>query len=96
MGQHDNFATWFGNAISGAAIVGTIAGWLPSIAAIVALVWYLIQIYESATVQRWMATRRHRRLAKLKARVILMEAQGKPPLLPFQSQDRRDDGPEAN
>jgi hypothetical protein len=37
--------------------------------------WYCIQIYESATVQRIIATRRIRKIARLKARVIMMEAQ---------------------
>lgn len=74
MESHD-LNTWVGNAFSVGAIVSTIFGWVPAIAAIVALCWYLIQIYESATVQRWISDRRIRRLARMKARVLMMEAQ---------------------
>lgn len=35
-------------------VVATIAGWLPAIAALASLVWTLIRIYESRTVQRWL------------------------------------------
>lgn len=80
MNQDSNFSLWISNVFGGGVIVSTVAGWAPPIAATVALVWYLIQIYESATVQRWIALRRVRKLARLKARVIMMEAQGKPPL----------------
>lgn len=61
-------------------IVTSFLGWLPPTAATVALIWYFIQIYESHTMQRWLLNRRTRKLARLKARVILMEAQGKPAL----------------
>lgn len=72
--RSDFIPTWFGNGVSGAAIVSTFIGWTPSIAAIVALVWYVIQIWESATVQRWIATRRVRRLARMKAACLMLEA----------------------
>lgn len=65
---------WLGNAISVGAIATSMLGYTPAIAACVALVWYFIQIYESATVQRWLAGRRVRRLARLKAQVIMLEA----------------------
>lgn len=35
------------------AVVGTIAGLLPPIAALAAILWYAIQILESKTVQGW-------------------------------------------
>lgn len=72
---------WAGNIFSIGAIAGAIVGYLPTAAAIVGLVWYLIQVYESATIQRWLAARRSRKIARLKARVLMLEAQGKP-LLP--------------
>lgn len=75
-----SISQWIGNGLTGGAIVATLIGVIPAVAATVALIWYLIQIYESATVQRWLANRRTRRLARLKARVIMMEAQGKPSL----------------
>lgn len=34
-------------------IVATIAGWLPPLAALLAIVWTLIQIYESKTFKRF-------------------------------------------
>ncbi len=55
-------------------------GLAPAIAAAVGGIWYLIKIYESATVQRWVNARRVRKLARLKARVIMLEAQGREPL----------------
>jgi hypothetical protein len=79
MNDH-NASQWIGNAVSGAAIITTMFGLLPAIAAGVALIWYFIQIYESATVKQWLAHRRNRKLARLKARVLMMEAQSKPPL----------------
>ena len=78
-GSH-NISTWAGNLVSASAIIGAIAGWLPALAALVGLIWYLIQIYESATVQRWAAARRARKIARLKAKVLLMEAQNLVPL----------------
>jgi hypothetical protein len=50
------------HAIDSASIVtvlGTLAGWLPSIAALLTIVWTALRIYESKTVQglvqRWRA-----------------------------------------
>ncbi len=76
----DHILSWFGNGASGVAIVSTMFGWLPPAAALIAIVWYLIQIYESVTVQKWLAGKRARKIARLKARVIMMEAQNKPDL----------------
>lgn len=72
-----NVSMWVGNALSIGAIIGSFAGWAPAIAAVVALIWYLIQIFESKTVQRWMSERRMRKLARLKARVIMIEAKAR-------------------
>jgi hypothetical protein len=33
-------------------VVATIAGWLPAIAATLSIIWTLIRIYETKTVQR--------------------------------------------
>ena len=83
--DHDHsFTTWIGNAFGAGTLAATWAGWMPTIATIaassVALVWYLIQIHESETVRRWLASRRARKIARLRARLILLEA--KPPLPP--------------
>jgi hypothetical protein len=42
----------FIDGISCSAIIGTIAGHLPSIAAGVSIVWTLIRIYETKTIQK--------------------------------------------
>lgn len=76
----DHVLSWFGNSASIGAVVSTIFGWLPPAAALIALIWYVIQIYESATVQKWIRTRRTRKIARMKAQVLLMEAQDKPSL----------------
>lgn len=68
---------WVGNVFSIGAIAATFMGWVPGVAALVALIWYAIQIYESATVQRFLANRRARRIARLKATVLLLEAQNR-------------------
>lgn len=41
-----------GDAVSVGTVVGTLAGILPSIAAIITIVWTSIRIYETDTVQR--------------------------------------------
>jgi hypothetical protein len=80
--MHDNAAgdhvlAWIGNGASVGAIISTMTGWLPPAAAFIALVWYIIQIYESDTIQRWVKSRRIRKIARMKAQVLLMEAQDK-------------------
>lgn len=42
-----------GDAISISVIVGTLFEWLPAVAAIISIIWGLIRIFESKTVQRW-------------------------------------------
>lgn len=42
------------HAASAIAIVGALIGWLPSIAALVGIIWYGLQIWESKTVQTLM------------------------------------------
>lgn len=42
------------DATSIAAVVGTLAGWLPAVAALLSIVWTIIRIYETKTVQRWL------------------------------------------
>lgn len=82
MDSSHTMQAWAGNIFSIGAIAGAFVGYLPTVAAIVGLIWYLIQVYESATVQRWLAARRDRKIARLKARVIMLEAhkQGVPKL----------------
>lgn len=46
------------DVISAGAILGTLGHLLPEWAAIMAIVWYCIEIYESKTVQEWIRKRR--------------------------------------
>lgn len=61
--------TYSVDAFAGASIVGALMGWMPAIAALAAVLWYVVQIYESKTVQRHVRRLRlkalRRRLAKL-------------------------------
>lgn len=41
-----------GDVISIAGVVATLAGWLPALAAFFSIVWSVIRIYETKTVQR--------------------------------------------
>ena len=65
--------------ISAGAILGTIAGDLPYVAAVAGLIWYLIQIWESRTIQHWwrnrQMVRKAKRIAKLKAKEKVIVAQ---------------------
>lgn len=47
--------------ISVGALVGYFVGLLPALAALGAVIWYGIAIYETRTVQEWLARRRQRR-----------------------------------
>lgn len=43
------------DGVSLGTVVATLAGWLPSIAALLTIVWSAIRIWESRTVQGWVA-----------------------------------------
>lgn len=66
--HHFRILNWTADGISAAAILGTIAGILPPLAALGGVIWYAIQIWESKTVQTrvrlWRAHRRRARLNK--------------------------------
>jgi chromate transport protein ChrA len=42
------------DALSVVTVLATLAQWLPSIAALFTLIWTMIRIYETRTVQRWL------------------------------------------
>jgi hypothetical protein len=44
-----------GDVVSIGLVVGTLANWLPAIAALLSIVWTGIRIFESRTVQGWIA-----------------------------------------
>jgi hypothetical protein len=74
LNEHSPISYWLANVAGAGSIVGAALGYVPAFAAGVALIWYLIQITESKTVQDWIKNRRIRKLAKLKARAIMLEA----------------------
>jgi hypothetical protein len=59
-----------GDVSAAMAVVATILGFLPPLAAFVGMVWYCILIYESKTVQAWFARRREKKLATPKDREL--------------------------
>ena len=64
-----------GHLVSAGAILGAIIGYLPAVAALVGVVWYLVQLYESHTVQRYLRGRRERKIAKLTLEIARLQAQ---------------------
>lgn len=47
-----------GDGLSGSLLLGSLLDMLPSIAAILSIIWFTIRIWESETVQKFV-TRRH-------------------------------------
>lgn len=52
------------DVVAVAATVLAFLNWLPPLAALGALIWYSIQIWESKTMQHWYRARRQRRQSK--------------------------------
>lgn len=46
------------DGLSIAGTIATLAGWLPHIAALLSVIWGVIRIYETRTVQGWLNRRR--------------------------------------
>ena len=69
-----NWTAWIGNLVSPFAIVGVVFGWFPTIAIMLAIIWYLVQLYESHFMQTRMGDRRLRRMAKLRIEIAKLEA----------------------
>lgn len=55
------------------AIVAAIVGWLPPIAAVLAIAWYLLQFWESRTLQSFMQKRMQRKIMRLTARLASLQ-----------------------
>lgn len=55
------------------AILASLAGLIPSIAGVIALIWYGIQIWESRTVRVFVQRRRERRILRLTAKLAAMQ-----------------------
>jgi len=53
--EHVNEAVKHGiDALSVVTVIGTLANMLPSIAALFSIIWSIIRIYETKTVQGWL------------------------------------------
>lgn len=59
--QHIVAAKHAADAVGAVAILGAFLGYMPALAALGALVWYCVQVWESKTVQGWWRQRRQRR-----------------------------------
>lgn len=55
------------DGLAAVGIVGTIMGYLPALAALAAIIWYGIQIWESKSVQKWVRLRRLQAIRKRRA-----------------------------
>jgi len=54
MTEHHESAKHVIDALSILTVVGTLVDMLPSIAALISIVWSVIRIYETKTVQGWL------------------------------------------
>lgn len=50
--EHSEQAKHIGDWIAAGTTVGAIIGWLPAIAAVFTIIWTVIRIYETETIQR--------------------------------------------
>ena|ERR1035437_8677428 len=75
MFNYDNFnlTAWVGGLTSIGAIFSTLFGWVPPIAAVFALIWYMIQIYDSEPVQKYRTRRLRNKLLRLHERAANLE-----------------------
>lgn len=69
-----NISAWIGNVLSPLTIFGVVIGWFPTIAILMAILWYTIQVYEWRGTQSWMGNRRVRKIARLRIEVARLEA----------------------
>jgi hypothetical protein len=54
MSEHQETAKHVIDALSILTVIGTLVDMLPSIAALISIVWSGIRIYETKTVQKWL------------------------------------------
>lgn len=73
MWNENPIVSWIGNGVSVGMIISSIVGWLPAAAALIGVIWYSIQIYESKTVQNWLENKLKRRLMYLHAEASRLE-----------------------
>jgi chromate transport protein ChrA len=58
--QHQEQLKVVGDIVSVGTVVATLAAWLPPIAALITILWTLIRIWETRTVQDWIKRLRER------------------------------------
>lgn len=46
-----------GDAVSIVTVIGTLAQWLPAVAALLTIIWTGFRIYETRTVQGWLGNK---------------------------------------
>ena len=66
---------WIANGASFGMVVISLLGLVPPIAALIAVFWYCIQIYESQTVQSLIRRRKKAQLLRLRAKAAAIESQ---------------------
>jgi len=54
MTEHHETAKHVIDALSILTVIGTLVDMLPSIAALISIIWSVIRIYETKTVQKWL------------------------------------------
>jgi len=62
--QHPG-APLVGDLIAAGSVLGALFGWLPYIAALLGIIWYIVQFLESPLWKRWSGRRKLARLEKL-------------------------------
>jgi hypothetical protein len=77
MDGHTNWITWVWHSLAGSAVVGSLAGFLPPLAAVMAVIWYAIQIHESKSVRNWLHRRREKRIVAIQSKLASLQLQQK-------------------
>ena len=75
MDQHNTLINWTINGVAIGTIITSIMGVIPAMAALAAAIYYLVQVWESETVRQWRESRRLKKIASLRAKILLLEAE---------------------
>lgn len=94
--QHVQVVKHVVDTLSATAILGTFVGFLPPLAAFVAVLWYALQIWESDTVQGWLHRHRVQHRLRRKHRRRVAHGRPTPPKLPRPWQPPRGNPPFGN
>lgn len=69
---HMSYATASLDFSAAAVILVSILGYLPPIAAVLAIIWYVLQIWESRTIQTYISKRHERTIIRLTAKLAAL------------------------